>query len=757
VLNSIPYELQQLAQWVVSDKQGKFEKVPRNPRTGNFADVMDPGTWGTFAEACACHDKHVGFVLSKNDPYCIIDLDAPITQEQTKRHARILEAFETYAEFSQSGKGVHIICRGSVPAGARRDKVEVYSDSRYMICTGSAYRNLPIVDTQPLLNLLFHEMSKDRQTVVELVQQEGAFTDEQVYNMARDANNGDKFVKLWSGLWQGDYPSQSEADFALMSMLCFYSKDNEQCRRLFRWSGLAKDPSGNLRPKTFRDNKYVNYMLGKQRAKEAPPVDFTELLTRAEAVLKSKQEATCLAVVEQMTPPAEQYLEEKRKPKAIKMPPGLIGELAHYIKESAHRPVAEIGLVSAMALTAGIVGRSYNINGTGLNQYFILLAPTGTGKEGAARGMNGLIAAVRMQIPMVEQFLGPSAFASGQGLIRVLDEKICFVSVLGEFGLTLQQLCDPRANTAERLLKRALLDLYSKSGFNDILHGSAYADKDKNTKIIHAPSLTILGETTPGIFYDSLSHSLVSEGLVPRFSIIEYDGPRPPGNPRAGFPPDEALTNRFAELPAIALRTIQARTHCPVTLDINAARLMAEFDAYVDDQINADTVDAKRQLWNRAHLKALKLSALVSVGCNPHAPVINLECADWAIEMATSDVKRILRKFEGQEIGDGDARQEGDARRAILDWLNMSTKQRMGYRVNEKIAKSVIGIIPQFYLFKRLQMTASCANDRRGARFAIESLLKTLLANEVLIQIPHLQAAAEFGAKSPLFAVGPHF
>jgi hypothetical protein len=53
---------------------------------------------------------------------------------------------------------------------------------------------------------------------------------------------------------------------------------------------------------------------------------------------------------------------------------------------------------------------------------------------------------------MADSFIGPGVFASGQAILKILPEKPCFVSLLGEIGLTLQQICDPRANGANKML-----------------------------------------------------------------------------------------------------------------------------------------------------------------------------------------------------------------------------------------------------------------------------------------------------------------
>lgn len=57
-----------------------------------------------------------------------------------------------------------------------------------------------------------------------------------------DGSSGDVFARLWSGDWQSDYPSQSEADLALVGMLARMT--NNDARRIaanFRQSKLMRD------------------------------------------------------------------------------------------------------------------------------------------------------------------------------------------------------------------------------------------------------------------------------------------------------------------------------------------------------------------------------------------------------------------------------------------------------------------------------------------------------------------------------------
>ena len=71
-----------------------------------------------------------------------------------------------------------------------------------------------------------------------------SLTDEEIISLASKARNGAKFTKLWGGN-PSDYASHSEADLALVSMLAFYTQDEEQLDSLFSRSGLARSNWAN--------------------------------------------------------------------------------------------------------------------------------------------------------------------------------------------------------------------------------------------------------------------------------------------------------------------------------------------------------------------------------------------------------------------------------------------------------------------------------------------------------------------------------
>lgn len=124
---NIPAELKSLPQWVgwkLVQRDGKATKLPVNPKTGDLASSTDPSTWGTIQEALIATEKYglpgIGFAFSEHDSFCGVDLDScrnPETGEVELWAQQHIDRFNSYTETSPSGKGVHIILKGTLPPG----------------------------------------------------------------------------------------------------------------------------------------------------------------------------------------------------------------------------------------------------------------------------------------------------------------------------------------------------------------------------------------------------------------------------------------------------------------------------------------------------------------------------------------------------------------------------------------------------------------------------------------------------------------
>lgn len=762
--NNIPHEMRIYPQWVVwryEDQDSKKPtKVPYSAKTGHLASVTDPNTWAGFDECVNAMSSGwyagIGFVLTENDPYSFIDLDdTKGDQTALDRQIKIYNEFSSYAERSPSGSGLHIIVKGAVPSGRRRSFIEVYSSLRYMTMTGDIYRNAPINDYNELLNVLWGQMGQGSvATAVYAGLAEAKETDEQVYNRAVAAANGDKFAELYAGKWEGMYASQSEADFALVDIIAFYTQNRAQISRMFRASGLGQ------RDKAKRDD-YVSYMLNKCFDRMLPPVDVDGLRNKLDEAIAKKEAADRAAALSQnseATPhPKAPTPNLNEASKVYTVPPGLVGEIAQYIYAQAPRPVPEIALAGALGLVAGIVGRAYNISGTGLNQYVLLLAPTGTGKEAIASGIDKLMAQVIRTVPAAVDFIGPGEIASSQAVIKYMSKgPTSFVSLVGEFGIYLQQMASVNAPPHLLGLRRFLLDAYNKSGEGKVLRPSIYSDKDKNTAAVLSPAVTLMGESTPEKFYEGLHEGLISEGLLPRFTMIEYHGERPALNPgHLSAQPSFELIDRLSTLCAHALMLNSQHKAIHVQTDATARELFQQFDAHCDANINTSDREVRRHLWNRAHVKALKLAGIIAVGCNPYDPTITADVASWAINLVVADVRNLLARFDAGEIGidNDETKQLAKVIATVKDFVVSPWPDVAKYAGEGMSNLHSNRIVPYSYVQRRLAAVAVFRKDRIGASGAIKRALKTLCERGDLQEVSRATLAKDYGTSAVAYMV----
>jgi hypothetical protein len=451
------------------------------------------------------------------------------------------------------------------------------------------------------------------------------------------------------------------------------------------------------------------------------------------------------------------------------VPPGLMGEIAQFIYSAAPRPVPEIALAGAIGLMAGICGRAFNVSGTGLNLYVMLLAPTGTGKEGCASGIDKIMNAIRSEVPSSEKFIGPASIASGPALLKyIANTSQCFVSVIGEVGLLLQQLASPRAPAHQIELKKVILDLYMKSGAGSVLRPSIYSEREKSTSAVSSPAVTLLGESTPESFYGGLNEQAVKDGLLPRFLLIEYDGPAVPLN-KMQAEPSRQLLEGVKALAAHAYRIMHQGGVINVVPDEAASKILDEFERECLERRNAgDATEVTRHLWNRAHMKVLRLSALVAVGVGIHGPdnafiVITPEHTKWAIRIEEANVRKLLSRFENGEVGDqtDDGARVNKLRELINKYFERPASEFVGSLEGLKEMREK-GAVPERYLFQRTANLSAFKNARHGSKLALKNAIEQLInfgeivrvSNKEIPQLTNSHAALYMLAEESTVANG---
>ena len=157
-LRNIPKELQSLHQWVCSDSNSKVPMMATSPSP---ASSTNPSSWSTFQEAtmsveCGNYDN-IGFVFNDNG---IVGIDIDDGRDEdgflSPIAVDIISMCKSYTEKSRSGRGFHILVKGTLPFKGKNNLkgVEIYKQSRYFIMTGETLLYDTIIDNQEAIDYI---------------------------------------------------------------------------------------------------------------------------------------------------------------------------------------------------------------------------------------------------------------------------------------------------------------------------------------------------------------------------------------------------------------------------------------------------------------------------------------------------------------------------------------------------------------------------------------------------------------------------
>ncbi len=253
--------------WNYKTRKGNRTKVPitiYGAQTG--AKPVHAPTWVTYEEAAKAREKRgydgVMFRLPKGCFFLDIDhrkLEDPDVQ-------KMLERFDSYAEYSTSGEGFHIYGKcdmSRIPTcmnekGEPKLHKDFYTNkpgspfelyfgdftNQFAVYTGNVVRDAPFQErTDAVLVTLDKDMRRNKKKVRYSEKRDGG--DEELFDIVanlRKQKNGQKFIRLYD---EGDisgYISQSEADCALCAMIAFRTgPDPGLIDTVFRSSALYRE------------------------------------------------------------------------------------------------------------------------------------------------------------------------------------------------------------------------------------------------------------------------------------------------------------------------------------------------------------------------------------------------------------------------------------------------------------------------------------------------------------------------------------
>ncbi|MCR4661668.1 MAG: DUF5906 domain-containing protein [Clostridia bacterium] len=327
----IPQEIKQTRRWIcykIEMRDGKQTKVPYCAINGDYAKSNDSSTWTIFRVAISGCVKFgfdgIGFMLGEDKQtgikYFGIDLDnhedeqgnKPMTQDDFfDFSSEFINTLQSYTEYSHSGEGIHIICKGSLPEGARRKAgvgVEMYDKGRFFTMSGNVILDLPIMDRTEEIKPLWEKYlnTKTEESVPEgfkgLIFGENRVaktTEISVSNMSdteliekiQNSRFGMEFMALYNGDMSKYKNDHSAADMALCQILAFWTAcDKVQMDRIFRSSALMRPKWEQRRGVDTYGNITLDNAISKQMSVYTPGKEKITIIENVQKPIESPTE-----------------------------------------------------------------------------------------------------------------------------------------------------------------------------------------------------------------------------------------------------------------------------------------------------------------------------------------------------------------------------------------------------------------------------------------------------------------------------------
>lgn len=327
-------------------------------------------------------------------------------------------------------------------------------------------------------------------------------------------------------------------------------------------------------------------------------------------------------------------------------PGGLISDISQWIFKISPSPIAEFSIMSAVVLLSGLFGRRWlTPDGLGLNIYVAHVAGSGFGKDRPLKAMGQIAESIGRQ-----HIIGPNDVASDSALEMILRQNPCQVLPLDELGMFFGA-SGKMSDAHSRAKRKSMLELYSSSTSTWV--AKVRASDGFNGKApkprIQWPTLSFLGVSTPGTFYDGLEGDAFRSGFIARLIVIAVD--KPPARQRI---------RGYSEVPQELIANLNSRVSDPNTTAMGEAlardssikpryrealcteEAAAKLDQIRDWALDIGFKDERRgEIVNRAGDNTSKLATIRALSRDSANPVVSTEDIEWAFGIVWRSIQTV--------------------------------------------------------------------------------------------------------------------
>ena len=635
----VPPILAALPNWVL----WSADKIPLQP-SGQPAKSNDPTTWSTLADVLAVEDQfenRIGFMFRESDGLVGIDLDGAVSEGVVAPWAlAIVNDFNCYSEFSPSGKGIHVICQGSLPDARGRkiklnepatsDKqpaIEIYSNGRYFTFTGDAIGG---------------EVSPAQDALDRLLQQYWP-TAPRTNPTPRPAILSDRITQYMRTIepavsGQGGHSRTMWAARCLVTGFCLSAEEasvylaewNAGCVPPWSEKELAHKISQAI---ATRCDKPAGWLLAERETWPAVNTDHIQLGNPASDKILSEA-----------TQPLTEPNNLPRDPLALSPEffavPGIIADMVRFHLETSPRPRPELSLAATIALIGTVTGRKIRTaSGMRSNIYVIGLAPSGSGKERPRN--NNIMALTETACP---EYLGSENPASDSALVNEIADQPSRLIQIDEISRFFNNIKDSGNNSAHlKTIFTRFLELTGNSE-NPCWCPKGFADGKKTRRVAH-PHLCIYGTSTSEGFWKSVKSSDAVDGFLARMMVIEAPDvyPRLRDVETRPIPTDviERLKAWHTFRPGGGNLDVTAAL---VPIDSAAVDRIRKHSDDIEDRLGDDSKEQKA-IWSRTSALAKKLAMIFAASRGPDGLQVSLADAEYAVRLANWCTWLLVRRI----------------------------------------------------------------------------------------------------------------